>query len=112
MAGLSRRRIGPVQRLRRRVPRVGNGCASPERGRMLTRPALDPDPEETQEWLDALDGVLTREGPARTRQLVERLVERAQTGGAHVSLGVQTPYINTIPPSQQPRMPGNDELET
>jgi pyruvate dehydrogenase E1 component len=79
---------------------------------MLTRPALDPDPEETQEWLDALDGVLTREGPARTRQLVERLVERAQTGGAHVSLGVQTPYINTIPPSQQPRMPGNDELET
>ena len=72
----------------------------------------DPDPHETQEWLDALDGVLDAEGPARTRQLVERIVERAQTGGAHVELGVRTPYVNTIPLAAQPQMPGNDELET
>ena len=72
----------------------------------------DPDPRETQEWLDALDGVLEAEGPARTRQLVERIVERAQTGGAHVELGVQTPYVNTISLASQPQMPGNDELET
>jgi len=72
----------------------------------------DPDPHETQEWLDALDGVLESEGPARTRQLVERIVDRAHTGGAHVELGLQTPYVNTISPGQQPRMPGNEELET
>jgi len=74
--------------------------------------ATDPDPQETQEWLDALDGVLASEGPARARQLVERLVERAQMGGAHVELGVQTPYVNTIPPAFEARMPGNEELET
>ncbi|GAC1304674.1 MAG: pyruvate dehydrogenase (acetyl-transferring), homodimeric type [Vulcanimicrobiaceae bacterium] len=79
---------------------------------MTTVPLADPDPYETQEWLDALDGVLEAEGPARTRQLVERVVERAQTGGAHVELGVQTPYVNTIAPGQQPQMPGNEELET
>ncbi len=73
---------------------------------------IDSDPHETQEWLDALDGVLAQEGPARARQLVERVVERAQTGGAHVELGVQTPYVNTIPVARQPKMPGNDEIET
>ena len=72
----------------------------------------DIDPTETQEWLDALDGVLASEGPVRTRQLVERVVERAQTGGAQVELGVQTPYVNSIPLAQQPMMPGNEELET
>jgi pyruvate dehydrogenase E1 component len=73
---------------------------------------VDDDPQETQEWLDALDGVLEREGPARAQELVEKIVERAQTGGAHVELGVQTPYVNTIRPAQQPKMPGNNELET
>ena len=72
----------------------------------------DVDPDETREWLDALDGVLVHEGPARAQHLVERIVERAQTGGAHVELGVQTPYVNSIPLSQQPRLPGNEELET
>jgi len=57
---------------------------------MLSRLPVDPDPQETQEWLEALDGVLEREGPARTQQLIERLVQRAHAGGAQVSLGVQT----------------------
>ncbi len=73
--------------------------------------AIDPDPIETREWLEALDGVLDHEGPARAKTLVERIVERAQTGGAHVSLGVQTPYVNTISVAQQAPMPGNQELE-
>jgi pyruvate dehydrogenase E1 component len=72
----------------------------------------DTDPQETQEWLEAVDGVLASEGPGRAKALVERVVERAQTGGALVELGVQTPYVNTIPVSRQPPMPGNDELET
>jgi pyruvate dehydrogenase E1 component len=75
-------------------------------------PLTDPDPRETGEWLDALDGVLEEEGPARARALLERLVERAQEGGAPVELGVQTPYINTIPVARQTPMPGSFELET
>ena len=80
---------------------------------MITAPpSIDGDPDETREWLEALDGVIAHEGPGRARELVERLVERAQAGGAHVELGVQTPYVNTINVSEQPRMPGNEELET
>ncbi len=72
----------------------------------------DPDPAETTEWLDALRGVLSYEGPDRARNLIGRLVDEAQRGGANVSLGLETPYINTIPVEEQPAYPGNDELET
>jgi pyruvate dehydrogenase E1 component len=71
-----------------------------------------PDPQETREWVEAIQGVLEHEGPARAKELIDAIVESAQRGGAHVSLGLSTPYINSIPPSEQPPLPGNDELET
>ena len=78
---------------------------------MSTTFTTDPDPQETREWLDALRGVIEAEGPDRARDLIARLVNEAQRSGAHVSLGWQTPYVNTIPADQQPAMPGDRELE-
>ncbi|HEV3196213.1 MAG TPA: pyruvate dehydrogenase (acetyl-transferring), homodimeric type [Candidatus Cybelea sp.] len=77
----------------------------------MTTPAHDPDPQETQEWLEAMRGVLAAEGPGRARDLIERLVDEAHRSGAQVSLGLQTPYVNTIPVQRQPDMPGDRELE-
>jgi pyruvate dehydrogenase E1 component len=77
----------------------------------MTTLAPDSDPQETQEWLDAMRGVLSSEGPERARDLIARLVDEAQRSGAHVSLGLETPYVNTIPLDRQPPMPGNRELE-
>ncbi len=71
-----------------------------------------PDPQETREWIDAIEGVIQHEGPGRAQELITAVVDAAQRGGAHVSLGLSTPYINTIPASEQAPMPGNDELET
>ncbi|HTU69452.1 MAG TPA: pyruvate dehydrogenase (acetyl-transferring), homodimeric type [Candidatus Baltobacteraceae bacterium] len=71
----------------------------------------DPDPQETQEWLESMRAVVAVEGPDRARELLERLVDEAQRGGAHVSLGLETPYVNTIPPNKEPPMPGDPELE-
>ena len=45
----------------------------------------DLDRQETQEWLDALDGVLVREGPVRAHFLIEQLIERVRTGVEKVS---------------------------
>ncbi len=70
-----------------------------------------PDPQETAEWLEAMRGVLAAEGPARARELIAALVAEAQRSGAHVSLGLTTPYVNTIPVDRQPAMPGDRELE-
>ena len=74
--------------------------------------AHEPDPQETREWVEAMQGVLEHEGRGRAQQLIETIVDAAQREGVHVSLGLSTPYINTIPPSEQPPLPGNDELET
>jgi pyruvate dehydrogenase E1 component len=74
--------------------------------------SMQPDPQETREWIEAIQGVLQHEGPARAKDLIAAVVETAQRGGAHVSLGLTTPYVNTIPASEQPPLPGNDELET
>jgi len=46
--------------------------------------ANDQDALETQEWLDALEAVLEREGPARAHYLLERLIDKARRSGAHI----------------------------
>jgi pyruvate dehydrogenase E1 component len=77
----------------------------------MTTMLHDPDPQETSEWIESMRAVVAVEGPDRGRDLLERLVEEAQRGGAHVSLGLETPYVNTIPVSEQPPFPGDMELE-
>ena len=70
------------------------------------------DPEETREWIDAINGVLDAEGPARAQELIGAIVDAAQRGGAHVSLGLSTPYVNTIPADEQAPYAGDDDVET
>ena len=74
-------------------------------------PLPDIDPSETQEWLDALDSVLTNEGTERAHYLLERLVEKARRSGAYLPYSATTAYINTIPPGKEERSPGNHALE-
>jgi len=71
----------------------------------------DRDPQETQEWLDALQAVLEREGPERAHYLLERLIEMARRSGAYLPFSANTAYINTIPPGKEERSPGDHEIE-
>jgi pyruvate dehydrogenase E1 component len=73
--------------------------------------APDHDPQETREWLDALDSVLEREGPERANFLLEQLTDKARRAGAYIPYNANTAYINTIPPHQEQRSPGDSELE-
>ncbi|OGA41963.1 MAG: pyruvate dehydrogenase (acetyl-transferring), homodimeric type [Betaproteobacteria bacterium RIFCSPLOWO2_12_FULL_68_19] len=73
--------------------------------------ANDPDALETQEWLDALEAVLEREGPERAHFLLERLVDKARRSGAYIPFSANTAYINTIPPHLEERSPGDAALE-
>ena len=72
----------------------------------------DLDPQETREWLDALEGVLEREGTERAHFLIEHLIDRARRSGAYLPFSANTAYINTIPVEQQPRFPGDFAIET
>tara|TARA_R110000744_G_scaffold66321_2_gene135504 strand:- start:3955 stop:6627 length:2673 start_codon:yes stop_codon:yes gene_type:complete len=71
----------------------------------------DVDPQETQEWLDALDAVLEEEGIDRAHYLLESLVEKARRNGAYLPYDATTAYINTIPAGQEPTMPGDQTIE-
>ncbi len=76
---------------------------------METRPDIDP--EETREWLDALDAVIDAEGVDRGHFLLENLLTKARSRGAFLPYNANTPYVNTIPVELEPRSPGNREIE-
>jgi pyruvate dehydrogenase E1 component len=77
----------------------------------IARGREDGDPEETSEWLDALDAVVRHVGRERAQYLFDRLAEHALTVGVESSRPRITPYVNTIPVDQQPPYPGNLEIE-
>ncbi len=71
----------------------------------------DIDPQETQEWLDALEAVLENQGVERTHFLIECLIDKARRSGAHLPYSANTAYVNTIPIQQQARFPGDPAME-
>ena len=71
----------------------------------------DVDPQETQEWLDALEAVLEEEGVERAHFLLESLIEKATPQRRTLALYATTAYINTIPAGQEPTMPGDQTIE-
>src|SRR6201991_266110 len=77
----------------------------------LRRLNEDADPQETAEWLDALDAVVRHVGKERAQYLFDRLAEHALSLGMESARTRVTPYANTIPLAQQGRYPGNAELE-
>src|SRR3954466_1857193 len=71
----------------------------------------DVDPQETREWLEALEAVLREDGPERAQQLIDTVVNEARGSGAPLEVGLTTPYVNTIPPEREEKLPGDYEVE-
>ncbi len=71
----------------------------------------DPDPEETQEWVDSLDYLLKEVGPDRAVFILQRLQEEMTNSGHPLPFTANTPYINTIPSDPKISYPGNIEVE-
>src|SRR4029077_6160553 len=72
---------------------------------------IDLDPQETSEWLQALDQVVEEAGPDRASFLLERLAQRARSTGVELPIQHNTPYINTISPADEVPYPGDRALE-
>jgi len=71
----------------------------------------DFDPVESQEWQDAIQDVIERDGPDRAHFLLDRAVQQARAAGAMLPFSATTPYQNTIPTDDQPEFPGDLEIE-
>ena len=72
---------------------------------------IDVDPDETNEWLEALESVLEQEGPERAHFLIEALIDKARRKGVHLPHRATTAYLNTIHPTDEEKAPGEPGLE-
>ena len=66
---------------------------------------------ETREWLESFDYVVAQGDRGRTLRLLDALRARALQSGVREPFKSTTPYINTIPVSEQVAYPGDREIE-
>ncbi|WP_295679631.1 alpha-ketoglutarate dehydrogenase [uncultured Nevskia sp.] len=82
------------------------------RARGLSTVSLpDADPQETREWLDALDSVLAGGGGERAQYLIQQLEARLRDRGAVALAQPYSSYRNSVPLDQQGAYPGDLAIE-
>ena len=72
----------------------------------------DADPQETREWLEALDALIDTVGPERATFVLKHLLQHARTRRVPLPQVLNTPYLNSISLADQPPFPGNLEIES
>ena len=71
----------------------------------------DIDPVESQEWQEAIEDVIARDGADRAHFLLDKAVQQARAAGAMLPFSATTPYQNTISPDDELPVPGDSEME-
>ena len=71
----------------------------------------DLDPQETGEWLEALDQIIDQAGPDRAKFLLEALVRKAGVNGVETPFTAVGPYVNTIAKDEELPYPGDLAIE-
>lgn len=70
----------------------------------------DPDPISTREWIDSILAVQGQQGNEEARRLLLATIAAAKSAGVDID-AINTPYLNTISPTNQGSYPGNLEME-
>src|SRR6056300_1602874 len=65
----------------------------------------DTDPQETREWIEALDAVVRASSPERAGFLLRELAKHATQERLPLPPAITTPFRNTIPVSEEKAMP-------
>jgi len=71
----------------------------------------DQESVENQEWIDSIRYVIKTRDKDKVKQLLDLLQNEAQKHGISFTKPYNTPYINTIPPSDESAYPGDLEIE-
>ena len=71
----------------------------------------DIDPLETKEWLESLSAVIEKDGDNRAHYLIKELINEAYIKGVNIPYTQNTPYINTIPVSEEKKSTGDQNVE-
>jgi pyruvate dehydrogenase E1 component len=82
---------------------------------MVVGPVIHPSDvdelEEIWEWIESFDAVVESGKPGVASRILQEIRNRALAAGVIVPFTANTPYVNTIPVSQQPILPGDQEIE-
>ena len=76
----------------------------------LNQTVMGFDPQQANEWIEALNQVVETSGPEGAVRLLDQLSERARILGADLPIHLNTPYANTIRSEDEIPYPG-DRLE-
>jgi pyruvate dehydrogenase E1 component len=71
----------------------------------------DSDPQETGEWLAALEDIVRNQGPERAEFLLRRVLRYARQLKVGLPGLVQSRYVNSISTEQEPPFPGDEKME-
>ena len=77
----------------------------------IVRPPDVDELEEIWEWIESFDAVVENGKPGLASRILQEIRNRALACGVQVPFTANTPYVNTIPVSQQPPLPGDQEIE-
>ncbi len=66
---------------------------------------------ENQEWLDSIDYLIKNEDNSRVEEIIDLIRNRILENGITLQPHLNTPYINTIPASEEENFPGDRDLE-
>jgi len=75
------------------------------------RAPLDTDPQETQEWREALQAVTQVAGRPRAHYLLDQLSDQDVAHHGDLHARAWTAYVNSIPVERQPAYPGDLAIE-
>ena len=92
------------------MPVLGRDEAAPFINGLLSA-VPDIDPAETNEWIEALDGLVDERGVPRARYILLSLLKRARERSVAVPTPIVTPYVNTIGVGEEPYFPGDEAVE-
>jgi pyruvate dehydrogenase E1 component len=71
--------------------------------------------DPSQAWIDslenALESMLLHQEPENAGRFLEGFLQRLKQAGVQAPVTTHTPYVNTIPPEDQPPYPGDRDLE-
>jgi pyruvate dehydrogenase E1 component len=77
----------------------------------IVRPPDVDELEEIWEWIESFDAVVENGKPGLASRILQEIRNRALARGVQVPFTANTPYVNTIHVSQQPPLPGDQEIE-
>jgi len=66
---------------------------------------------ETQDWLESLSAVISKDGSQRAHFLIKELINKAYREGVNIPYTQNTPYVNTIPPDAEIKSNGDQNIE-